>query len=136
MKIPSLTTTLLVNVICSAAAGAVLLVAPTTMANIIGEVPAWLCQAVGAGLMLFAGWVYWISRRLPDARLGVTWVFALDMVWVVGIPVVMVVFANYLTLWGYLLLGGSVLLVADFAWLEWYWVRRMPHDSRLHAGAA
>ena len=72
MKIPSLTTTLLVNVICSATAGAVLVIAPAAMTGIIGEVPAWLCQLVGAGLMLFAGWVYWISRRLPDARIGVT----------------------------------------------------------------
>lgn len=29
--------------------------------------------------MLFAAWVYWISRRLPNARTGVTWVFLLDM---------------------------------------------------------
>ncbi|MBC53098.1 MAG: hypothetical protein CMQ34_04595 [Gammaproteobacteria bacterium] len=135
MKLPSLATTLLVNVICSAAVGAVLVVAPTTMAGVIGEVPAWLCQLVGAGLLLFAAWVYWISRRLPDARTGVTWVFALDMVWVVGVPVVMVVFASYLTLWGHSLLGGSALLVAGFAWLEWYWVRRISDTSRQHADA-
>lgn len=136
MKIPSLTTTLRVNVICSAAVGAILVAAPATMAGIIGDVPAWLCQLVGAGLLLFAAWVYWVSRRLPDARTGVAWVFALDMVWVVGVPVVMVVFASYLTLWGHLLLGGSALLVADFAWLEWHWFKRMPADRQFSAGAA
>lgn len=136
MKIPSLATTLMVNVLCSAAAGAVLVVLPTTMAGIIGNVPVWLCQLVGAGLMLFAAWVFWISRRLPGAHTGVAWVFALDVVWVLGVPVVMVVFASYLSLWGQLLLGGSALLVADFAWLEWHWFKRLPDGSRLNAGAA
>ncbi len=136
MKIPGLTTTLLVNVICSAIAGTVLIVLPATMAGIMGDVPAWLCQLVGAGLVLFAVWVYWIYRGLPDARIGVAWVFALDMVWVVGVPVVMVAFASHLTLWGHLLLGGSALLVADFAWLEWYWFKRMPGTSQLKAGTA
>lgn len=136
MRIPGLSTTLIVNVICSAIAGAVLVLAPSTMAGVIGDVPAALCQLVGAGLILFAAWVYWISRRLPDARTGVAWVFALDMVWVLGVPVVMVVFANYLTLWGQLLLGGSAVLVAEFAWLEWYWFKRMPDGRDARVGAA
>lgn len=126
MKIPGLPITLLVNVVCSVIAGVILVVASSTMSDIIGDVPAWLCQLVGVGLMLFAAWVYWISRRLPDARTGVAWVFALDMVWVLGVPVVMVVFASHLSLWGHFLLGGSALLVAGFAWLEWYWLKRKP----------
>lgn len=125
MNVPGIKAALLTNVICSALAGAVLAVAPASMAPIIGDVPAWLCQLVGVGLMLFAAWVYWISRRLPNARTGVTWVFLLDMVWVLGVPVIMLVFASYLSLWGHLLLGGSVVMVAVFAWLEWYWVKRM-----------
>lgn len=126
MSIPDLKTTLLINTVSSATAGAVLVVAPTTMAGIIGDVLAWLCQLVGAGLMLFAAWVYWISRRLPNARTGVSWIFALDMVWVLGVPVVMLIFASHLTLWGHLLLGGSAALVAVFALLEWHWLKRMP----------
>lgn len=135
MKIPGLATTLRVNVICSAVAGATLVVWPATLASVMGEVPIWLCQLVGAGMLLFAAWVYWVSRQLPNARTGVTWVFALDMVWVVGVPVVMVVYASYLTLWGHLLLGGSALLVAEFAWLEWHWSRRIQANSRVPAGA-
>jgi hypothetical protein len=129
MNVPGIKATLLTNVICSALAGAVLALAPTTMAAIIGDVPAWLCQLVGAGLMLFATWVYWISRHLPNARIGVTWVFLLDMVWVLGTPLVMLAFASHLSLWGHLLLGSSVAMVAVFAWLEWYWVKRMANGT-------
>lgn len=123
MKLPGITATLMTNVLVSALSGTLLLAIPNLLSDVMGSVPAWLLQGVGFGLLLFAAGVYGVRRALPDARRGVAWVLVLDIAWVLATPVVMVVFASQLSLWGHILLVDAALIVAAFALLEWRWLK-------------
>lgn len=125
MKTPSLSATLLTNSVTSALAGALLLAMPSAIGDFMGGVAPWLLQLVGAGLVLFALGVHKVRRALPASRSGVAWVLALDVSWIVATPVVMLVYAQALNVWGHLLLADVALLVCVFAGLERYWLKRM-----------
>lgn len=129
MKTPSLSATLLTNVVTSAMAGVALLAAPALIGDLMGDVPAWLCRLVGAGLLLFAAWVYWVRGNLPASGPWVAWVLGLDLAWILATPVVMLIFADQLNLWGKLLLIDVALIVTGFAALERYWLGRMKRDA-------
>ncbi|MEX2365322.1 MAG: hypothetical protein WD601_01865 [Pseudohongiellaceae bacterium] len=127
MKVPSLSATLLTNTVTSAIAGLLLLAVPNPIGTFMGGVAPWLLQLVGAGLVLFALGVHLVRRTLPGSgsTAGVAWVFALDMTWIITTPIVMLVYAQQLSLWGHLLLADVALLVMGFACLERYWLKRM-----------
>ncbi|MEP4545802.1 MAG: hypothetical protein ABJ000_06435 [Saccharospirillum sp.] len=127
MKVPSLSATLLTNAVLSGIAGLLLLAVPGPIGDFMGGVASWLLQWVGAGLVLFALGVLMLRRTLPGSgyTTGVAWVFALDMTWIIATPVVMLVYAQQLSLWGHLLLADVALLVMGFACLERYWLKRM-----------
>lgn len=127
MKIPSLSATLLTNLVTSAVAGLLLLVIPSVIGDFMGGVAPWLLQLVGAGLILFALGVFAVRRSLPtsESTSGVAWILALDLTWIIATPVVMLVYAQQLSLWGHLLLADVALLVMVFACLERYWLKRM-----------
>lgn len=127
MRTPSLSATLLTNVATSTLAGVVLLAIPALVGDFMGEVPSWLCRLVGAGLLLFAGWVYWVRRTLPGSWHGVGWVLGFDVAWVLATPVAMLVFDSHLSIWGHLVLVDVALLVAAFAFLEAYWLKHLKH---------
>jgi len=90
----------------------------------MGDIASWLLHLVGAGLLVFAIGVYSVRRTLPAGRTGVAWVLALDIAWIIATPVVMVIYAQHLNLWGHLLMADVALLVSVFAGLEWYWLKR------------
>lgn len=127
MKVPSLSATLLTNTVTSAIAGLLLLAVPNPIGAFMGGVAPWLLQLVGAGLVLFALGVFRVRRALPGSGsiTGVAWVLALDITWIIATPVVMLVYAQQLSLWGHLLLADVALLVMGFACLERYWLKRM-----------
>lgn len=132
MKLPSLSATLLTNIVTSALAGLLLLIVPNPIGDFMGGVAPWLLQLVGAGLVLFALGVFGVRRTLPGTGSisGVAWVLALDLTWIIATPLVMLVYAQQLSFWGHLLLADVALLVMAFACLERYWLKHM------RAGAA
>lgn len=124
MKAPSLSLVLNLNAVTSALAGLLLILAPGWVAELFGEVPVWICQAVGAGLLLFGIVVGYIAIKLPQYHGLTRWILALDIAWLVATPMVMLVFAAYLSVLGQILLvlvAGNVLW---YAWWEAYWVKR------------
>ena len=125
MKTPSLSATLLTNIVTSALAGIALLTVPGFIGHFMGGVAPWLLQLVGGGLLLFALGVYVVRRALPTDKSGVAWVLALDLAWIAATPIVMVVYAQDLNLWGHLVLADVALLVSVFAGLERYWLKRL-----------
>lgn len=124
MKIPSLFLVLSLNAITSALAGVLMLLLPGWVAELFGQVPAWVCQWVGAGLLLFALGVGYIARQLPHNWSAARGILALDVAWLLATPVVMVVFSNHLSSLGHLLLLLVAAMVLWYAWWEAYWLRR------------
>jgi multisubunit Na+/H+ antiporter MnhF subunit len=123
MKYPTLSATLKTNAAFSAIGGALLL-APAVLADLMGTIPVWLCQAVGLGLLIFAADVLWVALRLPRSQRFVSWIFAADVAWVLATPVVMLAFAAQLSIWAQLILLDVALVVGVFAFLEWRGIRR------------
>lgn len=124
MKTPSLFLVLSLNAITSALAGVLMLLLPGWVAELFGHVPAWICQWVGAGLLLFALGVGYIARQLPHSWSATQWILALDVAWLLATPIVMVVFAGYLSLLGHIVLLLVAVMVFWYAWWEAYWLRR------------
>ena len=123
MKTPSLSLVLNLNAVTSGLAGLLLILAPGWVAGLFGQVPAWICQAVGAGLLLFGIVVGCIALKLPQYFRLTRWILALDIAWLVATPVVMLVFAGYLSLPGHILLVLTAGVVLWYAWWEAYWLR-------------
>jgi hypothetical protein len=124
MNLPDLSTTLLVNLTLSALSGAVLVAGGHWVAPVLGTVPVWVYQLLGAGLLLFALGVFCVYRKLPESQPWVIAIFALDLLWVLATPLVMVVFYPLLTVWAHSLLVATAVLVTFFAFLEWHWWRQ------------
>ena len=119
MRIPGLPATLCSNALFSGIGGVALLIAPEAIAALMGGFPALICRLAGAGLGVFACDVAWVACRLPGSMRFVKWIFAADAAWVLATPIVMLGFADQLSLWGHLLLIDVGLVVALFAFLEW-----------------
>src|SRR5690606_25895668 len=120
----SLQLVLTLNAITSALAGILLILAPGWVAGLFGQVPAWVCQVVGAGLLLFGIAVGYIARQLPRCWPATRWILALDVVWLAATPMVMLLFASYLSVLGHILLVLVAGIVLWYAWWEAYWVRQ------------
>lgn len=124
MKNPSLFLVLSLNALTSALAGVLLLLLPGWVAELLGQVPAWICQWVGAGLLLFGLGVGYIAWQLPHNWSATRWILVLDLAWLVATPIVMLVFASHLSLLGNMLLVLVAGIVFWYARWEAYWLRR------------
>lgn len=124
MKTPSLSLVLSLNAVTSALAGVLMLLLPGWVAELFGQVPAWVCQWVGAGLLLFGLSVGYIARQLPHSWSTTRWILALDVAWLLATPIAMVGFASHLSLLGQILLLLVAGMVLWYAWWEAYWLRR------------
>ena len=77
-----------------------------------------LLIVLGAGLVCFAGWVYVVASREPPHRLS-SWIIAvLDVDWVIGSVVLLVLGGEALSFAGKMIIGNIALIVAIFAGLE------------------
>lgn len=133
MKTPSLSATLSTNAITSALAGLALLMAPALIGEFLGDVSPWICQLVGAGLFLFAVWVYWVRSTLPESGPWVGWILGFDVAWILATPVVMLFFSEQLNAWGHTVLAGVALWVSAFAFLEGHWLKRIKGTDSVQA---
>lgn len=111
--------TLQANACFSLICGVTLLLLPSTIAGLLGQVPVWLLIVLGVGLTAFAVDVYWISRQLPRARVRAQIIFLADVAWVVLTPLVLWLFAAELSKTGVMLLIEIAVIVGLFALVEW-----------------
>lgn len=123
MRTPSLSLVLTLNAVTSGVVGLIMLLVPVFIAGLLGAVPIWICQAVGAGLLLFGLGVGYIAWKLPQSWHLTRWILALDIAWLLATPVVMLLFARYLSLLGHILLVLTAGIVLWYAWWEAYWLR-------------
>jgi hypothetical protein len=122
-----LRSTLVINGVSTALCGLALLLAPEALAELLGVSPPALLAAVGAGLVLYAGGLFWTARRRPVSGAAAWAAIVLDLGWVAGS--LAVVELGILTSIG----SGLVMLVAAvvliFAVLQFLGVRQAPRAA-------
>lgn len=107
-----LTTSLRANALFSAACGTTLILASASLADVF-EAPRWTVLAVGAGLIPFAAFVWWVSKssRLAFVRL----IIAADAAWVASAIILIVGFPGVMSSLGLWALGVVTVVVSDLA---------------------
>ncbi|MCC4307315.1 hypothetical protein LL252_01915 [Alcanivorax marinus] len=118
------------NAIGTALLGVVLIAAAGSLAGLFsaypGAVPPLLMTGAGIVCLLFAVDLGWAARR-PDGRPGVVRLLTLaDAGLVLALPVVMLVAAPRLSLWGQLLLADLALITAFLVWCQWRGLGAVP----------
>lgn len=120
----SLKTALLFNAVFSAVCGGLLLLFPSAVAALMGDFNPLILMVLGAGLLLFAVDVAWVATRKPISQLLAKMITTADVAWVLATPVVMIVAAPWLSVWGQVLLLDVALLVAFCALCQWRGLQR------------
>lgn len=128
MSNPTLRRVLLANAGFSFVSAIILMVDGAAIAPFLGEVPAWIYQLVGAGLLLFALDVAFIATRKPPRPAWVKAVIAADASWVIASLVVLVFFNNILTPVGNLVIALAAAAVSVFAIMQ----NRALHSKESH----
>lgn len=122
-KLPSLKSTLYANTIFSTVCAVWLMAAAGWFqANII-DLPTLVFQLLGAGLLIFAFDVFWVARKLPGSQKRVWQIFAGEVIWVLGTPVLMALMSSQITQLGFWLLIDIAVIVGAFAVIELRWLR-------------
>jgi hypothetical protein len=118
---PALSSVLRANYLFSTVTGLGLVAASDPLESWSG-VARWILVAVGIGLIPFAMFVKAVSRSLDPRFVRV--VIAGDVGWVVGAAIVLVGFPDTMTSAGKWTLGLVSVVVADFALLQWFGLKK------------
>lgn len=81
--------------------------------------PVWLIAALGIALTLFAVDVGLIARWKSASPPLVGFVFAADLVWVIGVPAILMLMPSAFTALGIIASLAVTAVVACFALIEW-----------------
>jgi membrane protein required for beta-lactamase induction len=114
----SLKNVLFINAVSSAASALLLIVFPGFFAELFGTTHMAPFIVVGIFLLLFAVDVYLQSRKNPLNPKQVQRIIAMDISWVIGSLIIIVLRLFGLTFLGYLIIGGVALWVAAMAILQ------------------
>ncbi|MFP1681059.1 hypothetical protein ACLD0W_01035 [Alloalcanivorax sp. C16-1] len=111
------------NAVGTALLGVVLIAAAGPLAGLFsaysGAVPPLLMTGAGVVCLLFAVDLAWAARR-SDRGVGFARLLTLaDAGLVLALPLVMLVAASRLSLWGQLLLADLALITAFLVWCQW-----------------
>jgi hypothetical protein len=109
--------------VASGLTGLLLLVAAGPISTLIGVSAPVVARIVGAGLVAFAAALVWNARRATVARGEVVLTVALNVTWVVGSAVLIVL--GPLTLLGNLAVAAVAAAVLGFTVLEVVGLRRL-----------
>lgn len=114
----SLKNVLLINALSSGATGIVLVLSGGFIANVFGLSEPLAFQGVGIFLIAF-GILVLVEGRQKETRAGrVQLIIALDLLWVAGSLIIIVLQLFALSSLGYLLIAVVGLWVALMAWLQ------------------
>ncbi len=114
----SLKNVLLINALSSGATGIVLVLSGGFIANVFGLSEPLAFQGVGIFLIAF-GILVLVEGRQKETRAGrVQLIIALDLLWVAGSLIIIVLQLVALSSLGYLLIAVVGLWVALMAWLQ------------------
>ncbi|SDO58940.1 hypothetical protein [Phyllobacterium sp. OV277] len=111
---------LMINAVLTAATGLGLaLFAELSGEYLIPGAPIWLIASLGIALVLFAIDVALISRWKAQSRALVGFVFIADLLWVIGVPALLMAMPSAFTALGIVASLAITAVVACFALIEW-----------------
>lgn len=113
-----LKTVLLINAISSGFTGLLLIILAKTVASIFGVTETSPFIAVGVFLVLFALYVYSVSKKQPAMEKAVRLVIVLDTAWVLTSAVTIVLLQSAITFIGIVIIVAIALWVAGMAYLQ------------------
>ncbi|MEM8908135.1 MAG: hypothetical protein AAGD05_09845 [Bacteroidota bacterium] len=128
-SIQQLKKVLMANAIFSASSGLLLIIARTSIAQLMGITQPLTLLGIGVGLLLFALSVFWESRRTTIQKKNVQWIIIQDWLWVIGSTGILLFQAFSLTGLAYALIFGVALIVASFAILQHQHLRSMQGEA-------
>ena len=109
---------LTINALTSGATGLLLAIFPSYLAGIFGISQSIPFIATGIFLFVFAAIVFSQSRRNPMSKGWITFIIALDILWVLESVMIIAVQMFSLSITGYLLIGAVAFWVALMAFLQ------------------
>ncbi len=115
---------LLINSIFSFASGIIMIVFPKWLAKLFGIVNALVFPILGINLIVFAGFVWYVSNRYPKNKLLVTIIIVLDCLWVAGSLMIVGLRFFDLSHTGYIITGIVALWIAFLAYKQFENVNR------------
>lgn len=129
---PLLRVALGANAVFSGLAGLVLLVWAEPLGQRIGVSSTLLLRLIASGLLAFAAQLAWVAKGKRADPNNIKMFTGLDLAWVVATVLVLVV-PSPLNGAGRWLLIAIGLIVADFAFLQWWGLRKSETLSKGHA---
>ena len=118
---------LLANGTFSGISGFVLMMMSKLVTNLLGtlnHLPDWFFPVVGLNLAVFAGILYFIAMQKPISKFWVKIIIALDISWVLGSFIVIILFHSFLSSIAPVIIFGVALIVSIFAYLQWRHLNR------------
>lgn len=109
--------------------GATLIIAHRSLADLMGVGNAQVLLFIGIGLILFSATVFHAGLRKSISPKQVQSIIIQDWAWVVASGVIIGVEAWTLSSAGYWLIAGVALLIADFAFFQMRFLKRLESIS-------
>ncbi len=121
-----LTTILRANARFSFVSGLLMTLCPGAWAALLGPaVPAAPVRWVGLAVLGFAIWAGFVSRTWPRAERHGHEIIWGDVAWVIASVALLVLWHEYLSITGLVLVLGAAAIAAGFAWMEHTAVRAL-----------
>ncbi len=118
------------NAIFSGMSGALLVLAGSAIAPLVGLESAGLIAAIGTGLLVYGGVLFYVARQSVPARRDVLTFIALDVAWVLGSVLLLLLAWRQLPTTGRWLIAVLAVVVEGFATLQLLSLRRPPFVTR------
>ena len=115
---------LIANAIFSSLCAIDLIIFHQWIGELIGLQASGYLQLLGAGLVIFAAFVYWVSRAVEKTH-WVKSVIYMDRSWVVGSALVLMIYSDYLSNWGVAIVILVALIVGIFAEMQNYYCKKL-----------
>ncbi len=118
------------NAIFSGMSGAVLVLAGSVVAPLVGLESAGPIAGIGTGLLVYAGVLFHVARHSVPARRDVLAFITLDLAWVLGSVLLLLAAWRQLPITGRWLIAVLALAVEGFATLQLLSLGRPPFVTR------
>jgi len=113
------------NATFSGVSGVVMIAGRHWFSQLFGPVTPTIFAAIGAGLIVYAGWLVLVARRQAiDVREVWTAVLA-DLGWVIGTAILLAAQPLWLSLSGTIVAALIGAVVAAFAIVQWYGLKQL-----------